>query len=366
MNPQEQFCRNTACPASGKIGQGNIVGHGKGRCKCKVCGKTFSETAGTALYGLKTPYEVVTLVMALLAYGCPVQAIVMAFNVDERTVRSWLRRAGEHCQAVHEHLMADNAVDLGQVQADEIKVKAQKGTYWMALAMMVSTRFWLGGAVSPRRDKHLIRALAQQVYAWALCRPMLISVDGLSSYIKVFQGVFRSKLPRWGQRGRCRLRPWDDLAIVQVVKQRQPFSIDRRIVQGTRHLIEQIISHSQGAPGQINTAYIERLNATFRQRLASLTRRSRSLVCRQETLTWGMYLIGCTYNLCTNHDSLALPLWMTERHIRWVHRTPAMALGLTDHQWTVEELLCFKVPTSFKPPKRRGRPPKHAYWEAVA
>lgn len=366
MNPQEQFCPNTLCPASGKVGQGNIVGHGKGRCKCKVCGKTFSETTGTALYGLKKSHELFRVVIMLLAYGCPVQAIVIAFALDERTVRAWLCRAGQHCQVVHEHLMAENAVDLGQVQADEIKAKMQGGVVWMAMAMMVGPRFWLGGVVSPKRDKHLIRALAQQVRTWALCRPILISVDGLSSYVKAFQSAFRSKVPRWGQRGRCRLRPWDNMAIVQVVKQRQPWAIDRRVVQGTKNLIELLITLSQGGPGQFNTAYIERLNATFRQRLAPLTRRGRSLACRQETLTWGMYLIGCTYNLCTNHASLSLPLWITERHIRWVKRTPAMALGITDHQWTIDALLCFKVPTTFSPPKRRGRPPKNICWEAIA
>lgn len=366
MNPQEQFCPNTLCPASGKIGQGNIVGHGKGRCKCKVCGKTFSETTGTAVYGIKKSHWLFVVVTTLLAYGCPTQAIVVAFGLDERTVQAWAKRSGQHCQAVHKHLMAANEVDLGQVQADEIKVKVQGGTIWMALAMMVGTRFWLGGVVSPKRDKHLIRALAQQVRAWALCRPILISVDGLSSYIKAFQGAFRSKIPRWGQRGRCRLRPWDDIAIVQVVKQRHPWSVDRRIVQGTRNMVEQLIAHSQGAPGTINTAYIERLNATFRQRLAPLARRSRSLARRQQTLTWGMYLIGCTYNLCTNHASLALPLWISERHIRQVKRTPAMAMGITDHQWTIDELLRFKVPTTYQPPKRRGRPPKNAYWRVAA
>lgn len=366
MNPQEQFCPNALCPASGQVGQGNIVGHGQGRCKCKVCGKTFSETTGTARYGLKKSHELFKVVITLLAYGCPVQAIVIAFALDERTVRAWFCRAGQHCQAIHEHLMAENMVDLGQVQADEIKAKIQGGTIWMALALMVGTRFWLGGVVSPKRDNHLIRALAQQVRAWALCRPILISVDGLSSYLKAFQNAFRSKMPRRGQRGRCRLRPWDNIAIVQVVKQRHPFSIDRRIVQGTRSLIEQIIRHSQGVMGQVNTAYIERLNATFRQRLAPLTRRGRSLARRQDTLTWGMYLIGCTYNLCTNHASLSLPLWITNRHIRRVKRTPAMAMGFTSHQWTIDELLCFKVPTTFNPPRRRGRPPKNSYWGTAA
>ena len=82
-------------------------------------------------------------------YGCPVQAIVQAFEIDERTVRNWWRRAGLHCQAFHECMLDQNKLELGQVQADEIKAKTQKGSIWMAMAMMVSTRLWLDSAISP-------------------------------------------------------------------------------------------------------------------------------------------------------------------------------------------------------------------------
>jgi len=71
-------------------------------------------------------------VIVLLAYGCPLQAIVKAFGLDERTVCDWHRRAGRHCQQVHEHLVESSQHDLAQVQADEIKVKTQKGTLWLS------------------------------------------------------------------------------------------------------------------------------------------------------------------------------------------------------------------------------------------
>ena len=75
-----------------------------------------------------------------------------------------------------------------------------------------------------------------------------------------------------------------------------------------------------------------------------------------------MYLVGCVYNFCTYHQSLRLPLYVVSRQgqrRRWVPRTPAMATGLTDHQWSVEELLLFKIPPpAYVAPKRRGRPLK--------
>jgi hypothetical protein len=369
MNPQEQFCPNMECRARGKVGEGNITIHSRkeGRYKCKQCGKTFSETTGTALYGLKKASELFVIVVTLLAYGCPVQAIVVAFGLDERTVKDWFMRSGQHCQAVHEHFMEKTVLDLGQVQADEIKVKKQRGTVWMALALMVGTRLWLGGVVSEKRDKALIRELAGQVRQWALCRPVLVAVDGLAAYLKAFRNAFRS--PYKGEKGgRPRLYVWEEVAIVQVVKQRtkDSLTITRRIAQGTADQVARLLSATQNGGG-INTAYIERLNATFRQRLACLVRRGRALARQVDTLEAGMYLVGCVYNFCTHHHSLRLKLWVTERRIHWVQRTPAAAVGLTDHRWSVEELLMFKLPLSpFLPPKRRGRPPKQALAAAVA
>lgn len=331
-----------------------------------MCGQTFSQTKGTAWYGIKKDAETFVLVVTLLAHGCPVQAIVMAFGLDERTVRDWLRKAGQHSQQVHEHIVEQTKLDLGQVQADEIKVKTQRGTVWMALGMMVSTRLWLGGALSPQRDKALVRTLADRVRAWALCRPILVAVDGFSAYVKAFRQAFRTPVKGKGP-GRPRLFEWPEVAIVQVIKHRtrKTFSIQRRIALGCAELVQRLLLSSQGG-GQINTAYIERLNATFRQRLACLVRRSRALARQVETLEAGMYLVGCVYNFCTHHKNLRLPLWITERRVHWVKRTPAIAAGLTDHRWSVHELLSFKVPLlPYVPPKRQGRPPKTACLKAL-
>jgi transposase-like protein len=360
MDITKIFCPNIDCPARGQVGKGNIRTHSEKeqRCHCSVCETTFSVRKGTIFYRLKTDPVKVMLVITLLAYGCPLQAIVVAFGFDERTVKKWWQRAGEHCQQVHEHIVGNSQLDLQQVQADEIKAKVQGGSVWMAMAMMVSTRLWLGGVISERRDKVLIRSLVDQVRAIALCRPLLIAVDGLPSYVKAFQQAFRSKLPRYGQRGRCKWRAWSELAIVQVVKSRTPgkFKVIRRIVQGSAEQIGQLIQISQGHGG-INTAFIERLNATFRQRLNVLARRTRTLVRQPETLRAGMYVVGCFYNFCTYHKSLRVSFLLSQRSQRWLQRTPAIAAGLTDHLWTVEDLFDFKVPPPrWSPPKRRGRP----------
>lgn len=362
MDPKEEFCPNEDCVAKGQIGQGNISIHSQKekRYKCKECGKTFSERKGSLFYRLRSPEFLVILVLKLLVYGCPTQAIVMAFELDERTVKNWWQKAGAHSEAVHQYLVGQSQLDLGQVQADEIKVKTQGGSIWMAMALMVSSRLWLGGAISPHRDKRLIERVVAQVRAIALCRPLLIAVDGLPSYVSAFRDAFRTKLPRQGQGGRCKLRPWSELHLVQVVKNRRAgcFEVIRRVVQGCPETIADLIYASQGH-GQINTAFIERLNATFRQRLCHLSRRTRNLAHQPQTLHAGMFFLGCVYNFCSYHHSLRLPFLLADGSTRWLHRTPAIAAGLTDHQWSVQELLTFKVPPPrWVPPKRRGRPSK--------
>ena len=359
MNLIEIFCPNIGCPARGQREKGNIKVHSQAeqRCYCEVCETTFSVKKGTIFYRLKTDPVRVMLVITLLAHGCPVQAIVAAFGFDKRTVNKWWQRAGRHCQQVHEHMVEHSQLDLQQVQADEIKAKIQGGTIWIAMAMMVSSRLWLAGVISPRRDKVLIQALVDKVRAMALCRPLLVAVDGLPSYVKAFQRAFRSKLPRHGQPGRCQWRAWSELAIVQVVKSRTTgqFKVTRRIVQGCADQIRDLIQSSQGQGG-INTAFIERLNATFRQRLNVLARRTRTLARQPDTLLAGMYVVGCLYNFCTYHQSLRVCFLLAHRSQRWLQRTPAIAAGLTDHLWSIDELFYFKVPPPrWTPPKRRGR-----------
>jgi transposase-like protein len=350
MDPATTFCPNLACPARGQIGQGNIGIHSRQdqRFMCTECHQTFTATKGTAFYRLRTSAETVSLVVTLMAHGCPLQAIVVAFGYDERTVACWLARAGVQGQAVQEHLV-EQPRDLGQVQADEIRVKTQGGLVWMALALMVSTRLWLAGAVSPHRDLPLIRRLIAQVRGCARHRPLLFCTDGLCSYSRAIRETFRDP-ERTGAHGRPRLRPWRHILIAQVVKryeQRRVVVVERRIVAGTPARVETLRRRSQG-DGVINTAYIERLNATFRERLAALTRRGRALARRTVTLEHSMYLVGTIYNFCTPHESLKHPHGA---------QTPAMAAGITDHVWTVQALLALPAPPPcWSPPKQRGRP----------
>jgi transposase-like protein len=357
VDPQTVFCPNMACYARGHKGKGNIRIHSrKEKCYiCTECNKTFVETKGTMFYRRRLAHKMIVQIVTLLAHGCPRQAIVAAFGVDERTVQSLERGAGEHCQDVHEHLV-ETPRDLGHVQADEIRVKIQGAILWMAMALQVSTRLWLGGVLDTSRNTSLLTALMGKVRRSALCRPLLFCVDGCQTYWGAIRRVFREPIPTGH---RPRLRPWDGIYIAQVVKQyarKRVVGVKRRIVQGTQAQIDWLLALTQGG-GVINTAFIERLNATFRSRLSALVRRGRALARQKTSLRAAMYLVGTVYNFCTYHKSLRVPIHLPNNRVRWVQRTPAIAAGITDHRWTVDKLLCFKVPPPrWQPPKRRGRP----------
>jgi transposase-like protein len=348
IDPQRVFCPNMDCPARGQIGEGNIGVHSRTpqRYRCRVCCKTFSARSQTVFWRRRTDEQTITCVVTLVSQGCPIPAIVAAYGVQAQTVRHWLEAAGVHCQAVHQAEVVRER-RLEQVQADEIRVKTQAGVLWMALALMVSTRLWLGGAVSHRRDRHLIARLLAIVSACAAYGPLLFVSDGLSTYIDVVRKAFRRR--ECGTGGRARLVGWPELVIAQVVKQ-----YAGRAVTGTLHRlvhgsVQQFLTLLWSTAGcqVLNTAYIERLNATFRSRLALLGRRTRRSARRVATVEQGMYLVGTVYNFCTVHASLTL---------EGQRRTPAMAAGITDQVWTVGELLWRRVPPPrWQPPRRRGR-----------
>jgi hypothetical protein len=167
--------------------------------------------------------------------------------------------------------------------------------------------------------------------------------------------AFRDKVKKTAGRGRCCLEIWPQLCIATVIKRsekKRVVEVTRKLTWGAMEKAQELLKRTLGCQ-QFNTSLIERFNGTMRERLASLTRKCRHAAQHVETLETGMYLIGSTYNFCWAHQELS-----NKKHFGSAC-TPAMAAGLTDHIWSVSELLCYKVaPAPWVPPKRRGRPRK--------
>jgi transposase-like protein len=347
MDPQRVFCPNLDCPARGQVGRGNIwiQSQRERRYRCWLCGKTFSERVGTPFYRRRTDPETITLVLTLVTHGCPPLAIEAALGIQARTVRDWVQAAGRHSQQVHQHRILPQALE--HVQADELRVKLQGRIVWLGMALSVSSRLWLGAVVGASRDRQLLRGIVAWVRAWSVPGPLLLVADGLAGYVDAFRRAFRSP-QRAGATGRPKLLPWEGIVIGQVVKQYargRVVGITRRLAQGSAAEAERLLTETQGG-GVLNTAFIERLNATFRTRLSVLTRRTRRLGRQPARLEAAVFLLGCVYNFCSVHTSLP---------VGGQPATPAMLSGLTDHVWSVSELLWDPVPPPpWQPPKRRG------------
>ncbi len=191
----------------------------------------------------------------------------------------------------------------------------------------------------------------------ACLRPLLVLTDGWSAYPNSIRRAFREKVKLTKGVGRACLQVWPELHIGTVIKRtekKRVVEITRKIAHGLLGQAEKLLHSSRGGM-VLNTAFIERLNGTFRERLASLTRKSRHAARRIFTLEMGMYLIGCSYNFCFAHHELS------KRSHMGSPCTPAMAAGLTDHVWSICELLHYQIaPPLWVPPKRRGRPKKQS------
>lgn len=328
MRPEQTVCPNSDCGASGRIG---VHSHKERRYICHSCKRTFADTSGTLLYRLKQPLELVLVVVTLLAYGCPIPALVATFGLDERTIAAWQLKAGQHAKQVQAQLVCQGTIDLGQVQADELYTKTQAGPVWVATAMTVFSRLWLWGTIGWNRDEALITPVIEQVRAAAVPgQPILVAVDGFKAYVTCILKVFRDPL-HTGKPGRPRLLVWEDLHIVQVVKQRagrRLVSIKRRLAYGCMRRAEEVMQQTQVELGRINTAYIERLNATLRTWIPALVRRTRTPSGARERLEAALFWTGCVYNFCHVHTTLA--------------GTPAMAAELTDHAWSIDELIRYR------------------------
>jgi hypothetical protein len=135
--------------------------------------------------------------------------------------------------------------------------------------------------------------------------------------------------------------------VVKTVRRRCLVDVKHRVVFGTLMAIEHVLAPRGW---QINTAFVERINLTRRQHVAAVGRRVTTLCKGEDGLRQQLALYHVYYNCCLPHTSLRQPLphpKPTNGHgsaKTWWPQTPAMAVGLTDHVWSVREVLLFRVP----------------------
>ena len=226
--------------------------------------------------------------------------------------------------------------------------------------MDVPSRLRVASHISHERSEEEATEFIGKVKARTDDQAPLFESDGLHAYTQALVAKYSEPEPPPVKAGPGRPRKTPkmlrdpDLLYAQVDKHREDgrvVEVSRRVVFGQPEAIAQVLE-SDGCGSQINTSYIERNNLTMRQTNGRLVRKTQSYSKDGELLYWHTELDDAVYNLTHKHWGLRQRLAEPEPSGRkWCQRTPAMAAGLTDHPWTLLELLMFKIP-----PSRSGGP----------
>src|SRR5712691_9680657 len=370
------FCPNATCDYRGWGGLGNLSANGPPSSRpwrqwyCTACDSSFQETHGTPLHGKRVAPEKLVWAVGALAEGLGSRAVARVFAVDPNTVLAWLVEVAEHAAAFSQYVLHD--VRVTQVQLDELfallsAVKTGEVSDTDAIQRLSRSPHWVWAALDPVTkllltidvgDRTL--AMAQHVVHQVVqvlapgCVPLFLT-DGFKEYTTALlthygQWVQPARQRAQGPAPKPRWLPLPGLLYAQVIKtvrRRRLVRVSHRVIFGTLVAIEQVLA----AHGwHINTAFVERLNLTIRQHVAAVGRRVSTLCKGENGLRQQLALYHIYYHFCLPHASLRVPLPQplptngTGSAKTWQPRTPAMAAGLTDHVWSVREVLLFRVP----------------------
>lgn len=308
----------------------------------------------TALHRAHLPEQAFETIAKSLAEGVGVAATARIQDVDKKTVLLVLAKAAEHVAKVSHALLVNLAIS--ECQLDEMwsfigkkeknlgpveKLQGELGDAWIWIAFDAVNKVVTAYVVGKRTLPHAI-ALLQEVKRVTAHMPSLFSSDQLDQYpnalLQVYgQPVTPPRKPGPGRPPKPRLVPPEKLLYVQVVKQykgHRVVKVTRKVVFGASETVDQFLQTSP-VSCTINTSHVERNNGTVRHMDARCTRKtlrfSKSKVNHERELSLALGY----YHLCRPHKTL------TKRHAQ--PTTPFMAAGLTDHVWTIGQLLSTRV-----------------------
>jgi IS1 family transposase len=376
VDTSRHFCPDADCRYGGWVGLGNLQanGHPSGgpwrQLHCTACKGYFQETHGTLLHGKRVAPDLLVWAVGALVEGLGIRAVARVFEVDPNTVLQWLVEAAEQLQAFSQYFLHDvrvtqvpldelfallRAVKDGAVSEAEALTRLSRSPHWVWVAIDPVTKLLLTIDIGDRTLAMAQRVVHQVVQVLAPgCVPLFLT-DGFKEYTTALlthcgQWVHLPRSQATGPAPKPRWMPLPQLLYAQVIKtvrRRRLVRVSHRVVFGTLGAIQQVLAAHDW---QINTAFVERVNLTIRQHVAAVGRRVTTLCKHEAGLRQQLALYHVYSNFCLPHTSLRQPLSHPEptngsgSAKQWRPCTPAMAAGLTDHVWTLREVLLFRVP----------------------
>jgi hypothetical protein len=341
-------CPNPRCVWFNQPGEGNIThrswtGTHKHieRLRCTACDQEFSEREGTLMARSKLPEDTVIRLLKCQRWGVCDEGTADICAVDRKPVQRFQRVAAPRAKTHHRQSVQH--VDVEGVQLDEAHAKLRpKQVEWVHTALAMGSWFLLWVDFGPRTQETAATLIAQ-VVARARQLPLFLTDGWTASPAALLQVVGIVYRPRRrghvGRKPKPRLVAPKSLLYAQGVKVRnktgQVVEVSRRVVYGgPRRFRTQLRLRQLGQP--IQTAFMERWYGTLRGLVAPLRRRPRCLSWSRPRHRGKVGLLVSLYNFVMPHQSL--------RQGR-TPRTPAMALGLTDHVWSYREYIWLPVHT---------------------
>jgi transposase-like protein len=341
-------CPNPHCAQCNRSGTGNIAHRawtGKARhierLRCTLCHREFSEREGTLMARSKLPETTVIQLLKCQRWGVCDEGTADICAVDLKTVHRFQRVAAHRAHTHHQQ--AVQQVDVTGVQMDEAHSKLRRRrAEWIHTALAMGSWFLLWVDFGPRTQDTAATLIAQ-VVARVQTLPLFLT-DGWKAYpaalLQVVGVVYRRRRRgNVGRKPKPRLVAPKDLFYAQVVKVRDKtghvVEVSRRVVfGGPRRFGKQLRLRQLGET--IQTAFMERWYGTLRGLVAPLRRRTRCVSWIATRHRGRIWLLVSLYNFVMPHKSL--------RQGR-TRRTPAMAIGLTDHVWSYQEYIWLPVHT---------------------
>ena len=228
--------------------------------------------------------------------------------------------------------------------AEELE-QEKVGDCWDHVAFDPEHRLVLG-VIFGRREQRNIQKLVLQVREQLAGRvPRLICADGYAAYAEVFRRVYSNLIPSAHKRGQRRVGPKRELlagltfaTVQKEMREGRVVKVERELVIGSQENLKVALEQSR-ASKTINTAFVERHNATDRHRNARKSRRTYRF-----SKDWDLHAAAGSFVLYSYNFCWCVRTLRRQRE-DGTHqkRTPAMAAQLSDHVWSIEEWLSYPV-----------------------
>jgi IS1 family transposase len=341
-------CPNPHCAQCKRPGEGNIAHRSWTgtpqhieRRRCTACDREFSEREGTLMARSQLPAETVERLRKCQRWGVCDEGTADLCAVDLKTVHRFQYVAARRAETHHRQVVRE--VDVPGVQLDEAYCKLRpRQVAWIHTALAMGSWFRLWVDIGPRTQEHAATLVAQVVTR--VREVPIFLTDGWKAYSTALLCVLgvvwrRRRRGKGGRKPKPRLVAPKHLFYAQVVKVRNPVGqgveVSRRVVfGGPRRFVKQWRLRQLGTT--IQTAFMERWYGTLRGLVAPLRRRTRCL-------SWSPLRHRGRVWLMVSLSNLVMP--PKSRRQGRTQRTPAMAIGLTNHVWSYREYIWLPVHT---------------------